>query len=96
MLKIIKGDNLEFCVTIKNVEPFLIEELEFYCKGLDIREIAEKDDDSYRFRVPRESTANYKHGFYRYELIATLMDGQVVTIERGNMLEVIKRLDESG
>lgn len=96
MLTVVQGDTFEFSIIVKNIPTFLINELYFCCKDLGINYKAEKDGDIFIVRIPHEATNHYEPLFHRYKLVAILADGQRVTIDYGNMVEVIERAYECG
>ena len=96
MLKVVKGDVFEFGVSFGNVATELIEKVVFACKELGIEEEADREEDEFRVRIPGEVTRNFKTGFLKYDIIATLIDEQEVTLVHRQYLEVMERLENVG
>lgn len=96
MLQVVKGDVLEFGISFGNVDPELIEKVVFACKELGIEETADREEDEFRIRISGEVTKNFKSGFLKYDIIATLIDSQEVTIVHRQKIEVLERVENGG
>ena len=51
MLHLLRGDILEFCVAMCNVDPYAVKKVEFSSKDLSITTEAFFDDGVYRVRI---------------------------------------------
>ena len=96
MLKVAKGDVFEFGLSFENVTTELIEKVVFACKELGIEEEADREEDEFRIRIPGEVTKDFKTGFLKYDIIATLIDEQEVTLVHRQKLEVLERVENGG
>jgi hypothetical protein len=96
MLKVVKGDVFEFGLSFGNVATELIEKVVFACKELEIEEEADREEDEFRVRILGEVTRNFKTGFLKYDIIATLIDEQEVTLVHRQKLEVLERVENGG
>ena len=94
MLKVVKGDVFEFGLSFENVATELIEKVVFACKELGIE--ADREEDEFRIRIPGEVTKDFKTGFLKYDIIATLIDEQEVTLVHRQKLEVLERVENGG
>ena len=92
MLQVVKGDVFEFGLSFGNVDPELIEKVVFACKELGI----EEEEDEFRVRIPGEVTKDFKTGFLKYDIIATLIDEQEVTLVHRQKIEVLERVENGG
>lgn len=96
MLQVVKGDVLEFGISFGNIDSELIEKVVFACKELGVEETADREEDEFRIRIAGETTKNFKTGFLKYDLIATLVDEQEVTIVHRQKIEVLERVENGG
>ena len=96
MLQVVKGDVFEFGLSFGNVDPELIEKVVFACKELGIEEEADREEDEFRVRIPGEVTKDLKTGFLKYDIIATLIDEQEVTLVHRQKIEVLERVENGG
>ena len=96
MLKVVKGDVFEFGLSFENVATELIEKVVFACKELGIEEEADREEDEFRVRIPGEVTKDFKTGFLKYDIIATLIDEQEVTLVHRQKIEVLERVENDG
>lgn len=96
MLKVVKGDVFEFGLSFGNVATELIEKVVFACKELGIEEEADREEDEFRVRIPGEVTKDFKTGFLKYDIIATLIDEQEVTLVHRQKIEVLERVENGG
>ena len=93
MLKVVKGDVFEFGLSFENVATELIEKVVFACKELRIEEEADREEDALPIC---EVTKDFKTGFLKYDIIATLIDEQEVTLVHRQKLEVLERVENGG
>ena len=96
MLKVVKGDVFEFGLSFENVATELIAKVVFACKELGIEEEADREEDEFSIRIPGEVTKDFKTGFLKYDIIATLIDEQEVTLVHRQKLEVLERVENGG
>lgn len=96
MLQVVKGDVFEFGLSFGNVDPELIEKVVFACKELEIEEEADREEDEFRIRIVGEVTKDFKTGFLKYDIIATLIDEQEVTLVHRQKIEVLERVENGG
>ena len=96
MLQVVKGDVFEFGLSFGNVDPELIEKVVFACKELGIEAEADREEAEFRVRIAGEVTRNFKTGFLKYDIIATLIDEQEVTLVHRQKIEVLERVENGG
>ena len=94
MLHLVRGDILEFCVAMCNVDPYAVKKVEFSSKDLSITTEAFFDDGVYRVRILGEKTKDFPIGFSKYDITLTLIDDEKVTIRHNERIEVLEKRSE--
>jgi len=93
MLKIVKGDVFEFVVCVK-IDPVIIERVVFESKDLNLEHTAELENGIYRVRILGEETKKFPKGFARFDITATFIDGEKLTLKRNDKVEVLEKSSE--
>ena len=91
MLQIVQGDIFEVEFELCGIEHGSIDKVIFSSKKLSLTEIAEPSDDGYTVRIPSGRTAGLPPGFSFYDLTIVFIDGQRLTAQRNEIVEVLKK-----
>ena len=91
MLGVVQGDVFEFEIKVRGVEPDLISEVTFQCDELNIKQIAEREEEVYRVRIEGAITRDFKPGPHFFTVSLILIDGEKFTPVPKGLLEVIRK-----
>ena len=91
MLRVIKGDIFEFAIAMCNVDRQAVSKVEFISNELGITQKAFIEGGVYRVRILGTQTKDFPLGFARYDIVATLTDGETATIQFNEWIEILER-----